>query len=458
MSNIAEAIQALRAALGEKLSTARADLDSHGTSETYYPPTPPDAVVFAGSTQDVSDTVAICAAHGCPVVAWGTGTSLEAHALAVRGGVTLDLSRMNRLLELRDQDLCVRVQPGLTREELNLALRDKGLFFPVDPGANASLGGMAATRASGTTTVRYGTMRDNVMALEVVLADGRIIRTGSLARKSSAGYDLTRLFVGSEGTLGIITELTLRLHGQPECIAAAVCDFPDVESAVNAVIGIVQMGVPVARVELLNGVQMGSVNAYSGTDYPEKPHLFFEFHGAESAVAEQSATVAEVVQDFGGSAFLWATKTEERNALWKARHTAYWAAKARFPGGQWIVTDVCVPISTLAQAITETEAELAEHGKEAHILGHVGDGNYHVLVCGDPAVPGDLENTLKLADRMAERALALGGTVTGEHGVGLGKMKHMAAEHGEALSVMAALKRSLDPQNILNPGKVVPLN
>lgn len=444
--------------MGEKLSTARPDLDSHGASETYYPQTPPDAVVYATGTADVAEAVKICAAHGCPVTAWGTGTSLEAHALPVKGGVTIDLSRMNRLLELRDQDLCVRVQPGLTREDLNVALRDKGLFFPVDPGANASLGGMAATRASGTTTVRYGTMRDNVMALEVVLADGRIIRTGSLARKSSAGYDLTRLFVGSEGTLGVITELTLKLQGQPDCIAAAVCDFADVESAVGAVIAIVQMGVPVARVELLNDVQLRSVNAYSGTDYPEKPHLFFEFHGSEAGVAGQSATVAEVVEDFGGGAFRWATKTEERNALWKARHTAYWAAKAGFPGGQWIVTDVCVPISTLAQAITETEADLAAHDKEAHILGHVGDGNYHVLISADPAVPGDLENTLKLADRMAERALALGGTVTGEHGVGLGKMKHMAAEHGEALSVMATLKRSLDPQNILNPGKVVPLD
>ncbi len=458
MSNIADAIQALKAAMGEKLSTARPDLESHGTSETYYPLTPPDAVLFATSTEDVAEAVKICAAHGCPVTAWGTGTSLEAHSLPVKGGVTIDLSRMNRMLELRDQDLCVRVQPGLTREELNVALRDKGLFFPVDPGANASLGGMAATRASGTTTVRYGTMRDNVMALEVVLADGRIIRTGSLARKSSAGYDLTRLFVGSEGTLGVITELTLKLQGQPDCIAAAVCDFADVESAVSAVIAIVQMGVPVARVELLNDVQLRSVNAYSGTDYPEKTHLFFEFHGSEAGVAEQSATVAEVVEDFGGGAFRWATKTEDRNALWKARHTAYWAAKATFPTGQWIVTDVCVPISQLAKAITETEADLAAHGREAHILGHVGDGNYHVLICADPDLSGDLEDTLKLADRMAERALALGGTVTGEHGVGLGKMKHMAAEHGEALSVMAALKRSLDPQNILNPGKVVPLN
>ena len=307
--------------MGEKLSTTRADLDSHGTSETYFPPTPPDAVVYAESTQDVAETVKICAAHGCPVVAWGTGTSLEAHSLAVRGGVTIDLSRMNRLLAVRDQDLCVQVQPGLTREELNAELRDKGLFFPVDPGANASLGGMAATRASGTTTVRYGTMSDNVMALEVVLADGRIVRTGSLAKKSSAGYDLTHLFVGSEGTLGIITELTLKLHGQPECIAAAVCDFPDVESAVNAVIATVQMGVPVARAELLNDVQLRSVNAYSGTDYPEKPHLFFEFHGSEASVAEQSETVAEIVRDLGGGAFQWATKTEERNALWTGRRT-----------------------------------------------------------------------------------------------------------------------------------------
>ncbi len=458
MSNIAEAIQALKTAMGEKISTTKADRDSHGTSETYFPPTPPDAVVFAESTQDVAEAVKICAAHGCPVVAWGTGTSLEGHSLPVRGGVTIDLTRMNRVLELRDQDLCVRVQSGVTRRALAVELRNSGLFFPVDPGADASLGGMAATRASGTTAVRYGTMRDNVMALEVVLANGQVIRTGTLARKSSSGYDLTRLFVGSEGTLGIITELTLRLYGQPESIAAAVCDFPDVESAVNAAILCVQMGIPVARVELLNAIQMQAVNLYSGTGYPERPHLFLEFHGSEAGVAEQSAQVAELVADCGGSDFQWSTRTEERNALWRARHDAFYAVKAVQPGGLWMTTDICVPISTLAKAITDTEADLAEHGRQAYILGHVGDGNYHTALRADPDIPGDLEQIKQLTDRMAERALALGGTVTGEHGVGLGKMKHMAAEHGEALSVMATLKRSLDPQNILNPGKVVPMN
>jgi D-lactate dehydrogenase (cytochrome) len=458
MSNNAEAIQALKAALGEKLSTTQADRDSHGASETYYPPAPPDAVVYAESTQDVAEAVKICAAHGCPVVAWGTGTSLEGHSLPVRGGVTIDLTRMNRVLELRDQDLCVRVQSGVTRRALAVELRNSGLFFPVDPGADASLGGMAATRASGTTAVRYGTMRDNVMALEVVLANGQVIRTGTLARKSSSGYDLTRLFVGSEGTLGIITELTLRLYGQPESIAAAVCDFPDVESAVNAAILCVQMGIPVARVELLNAIQMQAVNLYSGTGYPERPHLFLEFHGSEAGVAEQSAQVAELVADCGGSDFQWSTRTEERNALWRARHDAFYAVKAAQPGGLWMTTDICVPISTLAKAITDTEADLVEHGRRAYILGHVGDGNYHTALRADPDIPGDLEQIKQLADRMARRALALGGTVTGEHGVGLGKMKHMVAEHGEALSVMTALKRSLDPQNILNPGKVVPMN
>jgi D-lactate dehydrogenase (cytochrome) len=458
MSAISTAIAELQVLLGDRLSTSQAILEQHGQNESYFPDTPPDAVAYAHNTQDVSEIVKICAKHNCPIVPWGVGTSLEGHALAVQGGVSLDLSEMSQVVEVYQEDLLIRVQPGITRETLNEELRATGLFFPVDPGANATIGGMTATRASGTTAVRYGTMKENVLALEVVLADGRIIRTGSRAKKSSAGYDLTNLMVGSEGTLGIITEITLRLQGQPEAIAAAVCDFPDVESAVNTVITAVQMGIPMARIEYIDDLSIESLNVYSQMGLPEKPHLFMEFHGTEASVTEQSETMKELVSEFGGGAFQWSTKTEDRTKLWKARHTAYFALKSLKPGFHGMSTDVCVPISKLAQAIMDTAQDAKDHGMFAPILGHAGDGNYHVLFLTDPDKPEELAMAKKLSHRMNDRALALGGTVTGEHGIGMGKMKYMAQEHGDGWSIMADIKRTLDPQNILNPGKVVQVN
>lgn len=452
------AIERLRALLGDRLSTAAAVRDHHGQNESYYPVTPPDAVAFPETTAEVSALVRVCAEEGCPVIAWGTGTSLEGHAVAFQGGVTVDLSRMNRVLAIHAEDLDAVVQPGVTREALNTELRATGLFFPIDPGANASLGGMAATRASGTTAVRYGTMKDNVLALEVVLADGRVIRTGTRARKSSAGYDLTRLFVGSEGTLGLITELTLRLQGQPEAISAAICAFPDIGSAVEAVQATIQMGIPMARIEFVDEVCIRGFNAHAGTAMPLAPHLFLEFHGSPSAVEEQAARVGEIAAEFGGGGFEWATKPEARAELWKMRHNAYYAFKALRPGCRVLTTDVCVPISRLAEAVTETRAEIAESGLEGPMLGHVGDGNFHVGFLLDPDRPEELATAKDLAHRMNARALRLGGTVTGEHGVGRGKMAYMAEEHGEAWAVMAEIKRALDPRNILNPGKVVQVN
>jgi len=458
MSDIARAIAALKTLLAECLSTSRAILDQHGQSEAYFAPTPPDAVAFARNTQDVSDIVKICAKHGCPIVPWGVGTSLEGHALAIKGGVTINMSGMNQIVEVYQEDLLVVVQPGITREALNEDLRATGLFFPVDPGANATIGGMTATRASGTTAVRYGTMKENVLALEVVLADGRIIRTGTRAKKSSSGYDLTNLMVGSEGTLGIITEITLRLQGQPEAIAAAVCDFPDVEAAVNTVIAAVQMGIPMARMELLDALSMQALNNYSQLGLPQKPHLFMEFHGSEASVTEQSEIMKELASDMGGGDFQWSSKTEDRNKLWSARHTAFFATKALKPGFDGMSTDVCVPISKLAQAITDTAKDAADNGMFAPILGHVGDGNYHTLFLTDPNKPEELAMAQRLSHRMNTRALALGGTVTGEHGIGMGKMKYMIEEHADGWSVMADIKRTLDPQNIMNPGKVVQVN
>ncbi|HEU0220684.1 MAG TPA: FAD-linked oxidase C-terminal domain-containing protein [Paracoccaceae bacterium] len=449
------AIASLRKLLGDRLSTASAVLEHHGQNESYYPVTPPDAVAYPESTAEVSAIVTICAEAGCPVIPWGTGTSLEGHAIAFQGGVTLDLSRMNRVLAIHAEDLDVVVQPGVTREELNAELRATGLFFPIDPGANASLGGMAATRASGTTAVRYGTMRENVMALEMVLADGRVIRTGTRARKSSAGYDLTHLFVGSEGTLGIITELTLRLHGQPEAVSAAICAFPDIGSAVQAVIATIQMGIPMARIEFADEVTIRGFNRHAGTNMAETPHLFLEFHGSESAVAEQAERVGEIVAEHGGGGFQWATQPEDRAALWKMRHNAYFAARALRPGCRVLTTDICVPISRLAEAVTETRAEIEASGLEGPILGHVGDGNFHVALLVDPGRPEELTTAKALARSMNERALRLGGTITGEHGIGLGKMAYMEAEHGPGWTVMAEIKRALDPRNILNPGKVV---
>ncbi|GIX12849.1 MAG: 2-hydroxy-acid oxidase [Paracoccaceae bacterium] len=455
---IETAIARLRKLLGDRLSTAEAVRAHHGQNEGIYPPTPPDAVAFPESAEEVARLVRICAEEGCPVVPWGVGTSLEGHALAFSGGVTVDMSRMNRVLAVHAEDQDVVVQPGLTREELNTELRATGLFFPIDPGANATLGGMAATRASGTTAVRYGTMKDNVLALQVVLADGRIIRTGSRARKSSAGYDLTRLFVGSEGTLGIITELTLRLHGVPEAVSAAICAFPDIAGAVNAVIATIQSGVPMARIEFVDEVSIRGFNLHAGTDMPECPHLFLEFHGSEGAVAEQAETAGAIMAEHGGGGFRWATRAEERNALWKMRHNAYYAAKALRPGCRVLTTDVCVPISRLAEAVTETRADIEASGLVGPILGHVGDGNFHCALLIDPDRPEELGRAKDLAHRMNRRALRLGGTVTGEHGVGRGKMAYMEEEHGPALSVMAAIKKALDPQGIMNPGKIVAVN
>lgn len=458
MGNIQDAVAALTNRFGPQVSTAKAVRDHHGQNETYFAAMPPDAVFFPETTEDVSEAVRICADHQCPIVPWGVGTSLEGHALPVRGGLTMSFDRMARVLEIYEQDLSVRIEPGVTREALNQELRSTGLFFPIDPGANATLGGMAATRASGTTAVRYGTLKDNVLALTVVLADGRVIKTGTRARKSSAGYDLTALMIGSEGTLGIITELTLKLHGQPEAIGAAICAFPTVDAAVNTTIQAVQMGVPVARMELLDALSIRCINAYSNTNYPEEPHLFMEFHGTDASVTEQSNTLQEISSENGGGGFKWTANTEERSTLWAARHNAYWAIKAMWPDRKGMSTDVCVPISELSTAIEEAARDVQKHNLPGPIVGHVGDGNYHVLLLSDPNVKEELQIAKDIAARMAERALALGGTVTGEHGIGMGKLALLEREHGPGVSVMADIKRALDPQNILNPGKIVQMN
>ncbi len=451
-----EAIAELTSLLGQRLTRSKSDLDLHGGSETHFPLSPPDAVAYPDSTEEVARIVRTCARHGCPLVGWGTGTSLEGQAQALEGGVSVDFSRMNRILAVRPEDMDVTIQPGVTREALNEDLRATGLFFPVDPGANASLGGMASTRASGTTAVRYGTMRDNVLGLEVVTADGAVIRTGSRARKSSSGYDLTALFVGAEGTLGLITELTLRLQGQPEAISAAVCAFPDVASAVQAVIETIQMGLPLARIELMDPDSVAAVNAYAGMDLPETTHLLLEFHGSETGVAEQAETFGTIAADHGGAGFEWATRTEDRTALWTMRHNAFHAILAARPGARSIVTDICVPISRLAQAIEGTRADLAQAGVQGPILGHVGDGNFHAILMFDETDADEVTRAKAAAHRMVERALTLGGTATGEHGIGVGKRDYMAREHEAAWPLMGALKRALDPAGIMNPGKLVP--
>ncbi len=455
---IEHAISELQSLLGERLATSKSDRDIHGRSEVYYAPMPPDAVAYPETTGEVSALVKICARHGCPVIPWGTGTSLEGHALALKGGVTVDFSRMAAVVEVNAEDMDIRVQPGITRMALNEELRATGLFFPVDPGANASIGGMAATRASGTTTVRYGTMADNVMGLEVVLADGRIIRTGSRARKTSAGYDLTHLFVGSKGTLGLITELTLKLQGQPEAVSAGICAFPDMDSAVGCVMETIQMGLPMARIEFVDAATTQAFNAYSGRSMPAQPHLLVEFNGSPAAVAEDAKRFGEIVADHGGADFEWATKPEERTALWQLRHDGYYAILASRKGCTAMSTDICVPISRLAEAVTQTQADIADSFIPGPILGHVGDGNFHAILMMDPDKPEELAEAKRLADRMVDRALKMGGTVTGEHGVGMGKMKYMTREHGDAWGVMADIKRSFDPQNILNPGKMVQVN
>ncbi|MBN8891008.1 MAG: 2-hydroxy-acid oxidase [Rhodospirillales bacterium 70-18] len=448
-------VAAAREFLGERITTSTGLRDHHAHGQDTQTPVLPDAVAFIETTEEASRLLALCNAHGVPVVPYGTGTSLEGHVTPVRGGISLDLSRMTAVLAVNTADMDCRVQPGLTHRSLNQHLRDQGLFFPVDPGADASLGGMCATRASGTAAVRYGTMRENVMGLTVVLADGRVITTGGRVRKSATGYDLTRLFVGSEGTLGVITEIQLRLHGIPEAASAAICQFEQLSDAVETVIAIMQAGIPVARIELLDDVQMGACIAYSKLEgLRAAPTLFFEFHGTPAAVAEQATQAEEMAEAFNAEGFRWATDAEERNKLWRARHDAYWACLALKPGHQGIATDAIVPISRLAEAILGAKEDIAASGLSAPIVGHVGDGNFHTVILVPPE-PGGLERAWELDKKIVARALSLGGSCSGEHGVGLGKREFLEQEHGaETLAVMRSIKTTLDPKGILNPGKI----
>jgi len=451
----AAAIATLAARYGNRLATSQALREQHGHTTTWIENQPPDAVVFPQSAEEVQEIVQLCAAHRVPVIGFGQGTSLEGQVNAPRGGICLDFRDMNRVLAVHAEDLDCVIEPGITRKQLNENLRDTGLFFPIDPGADASLGGMAATRASGTNAVRYGTMKDNVLALKAVLANGELISTAHRAKKSAAGYDLTRLIVGSEGTLGIITELTLRLCGIPEAIASGICPFPSVEAACNATILTIQSGIPVARIELLDEMQVKACKAYSKLTLPEMPLLFLEFHGSEASVAEQSQRFGEIAAELGGGPFEWATKAEDRSRLWQARHDAYWAVMGLRPGVRALSTDVCVPISRLAECVTQSQRDLKESRLVAPIVGHVGDGNFHMLLLIDHNDAGEVDRAKAFLERLVDRALAMDGTCTGEHGIGQGKMQYMPAEHGEpALDVMRAIKRALDPLDIMNPGKI----
>jgi D-lactate dehydrogenase (cytochrome) len=455
---VAELVTRLSGDFGERAVTTHAVREHHSHGEGLADAALPDVVVFPHSNEEVASIVRLCHLARVPVIAFGVGTSLEGHVAALYGGVCVDLSQMNRVLEVNAEDLDCRVQAGVTREQLNVELKGTGLFFPIDPGANATIGGMAATRASGTNAVRYGTMRENVLGLTVVTADGRIVKTGGRARNSSAGYDLTRLFVGAEGTLGVITEIQLRLYGVPEAIQSAVCQFPDLVSAVNTVIIAMQTGISVARIELLDEVQMEASIRYSKLEgFAVKPTLFFEFHGSQAGVREQSAAMQAASDEFGGSAYQWATKTEDRTRLWKARHDAYYAALAFKPGMTSFATDACVPISRLADCILETKADVEKSGLTAPILGHVGDGNFHLVVLFDGADPAQRESAEALAKGVSMRAISMGGTCTGEHGIGWHKLDVLAQEHGEAVDLMRMIKRALDPRDIMNPGKTVPL-
>lgn len=451
-------VQALAARFGGQCSTALAVREQHGRDEGAIAAPPPAAVVFAESTQDVQDAVRLCAQHGVPVIAYGAGSSLEGHLLAVEGGISIDVSRMNRILSVNTEDLTVTVQPGITRKQLNDAIKDTGFFFPIDPGADASIGGMASTRASGTNAVRYGSMRENVLSLEVVTAQGEVIRTGNRAKKSAAGYDLTRLMVGSEGTLGIFTEITVRLYPLPEAVSAAICSFPSIEAAVRTVIQTIQVGVPIARVELIDVNSVRMVNAYSKLALREEPMLLMEFHGSPTGVKEQAELVQEIAGEFGGNAFEWAERPEDRTRLFTARHNAYFAAVASRPGCRCITTDACVPISRLADALLDCVAEADASGIPYFLVGHVGDGNFHFGYLIDPDSDDERTRAEQLNQQLVQRAIALGGTCTGEHGIGVHKQGFLREEAGDgAVQMMRAIKQALDPRNILNPGKIFAL-
>jgi D-lactate dehydrogenase (cytochrome) len=447
-------VERLSAMIGPRATVARSVLEQHGQSEAYHRVLPPDVVVFPETTQEVVEIVRLCASLRMPIIPFGAGTSLEGNTAAVAGGVCIDSARMNRVLAIHTGDMDVAVQPGITRKQLNGELRGTGLFFPIDPGADASIGGMTSTRASGTMAVRYGTMKDNVMALEVVLADGRVIRTGKRARKSSAGYDLTRLFVGAEGTLGVITEITLKLHPLPQAISAAVCSFDTLQDAVDTAIAVIQSAVPVARIELVDDVMMRGINNHSKLGYREAPTLFFEFHGSETGVAEQAEVAEAIAADHGGRGFEWAKAAEQRSRLWHARDNTLYAGLGLRPGARAMITDVCVPVSRLAECLTETRKDADASGLVAPIVGHVGDGNFHMLILIDPANPDDVTRAKALHARMVARAIAMEGTCTGEHGIGLGKIGFLVDELGEAVDVMRDIKRALDPQGLMNPGKI----
>jgi D-lactate dehydrogenase (cytochrome) len=449
-------LQALHALLGDRFSTSVALREQHGRGEAHHAAALPAAVAFAETTAEVSEIVKLCASENIPVIAFGAGTSLEGHLSAVRGGVSIDLSRMSKITRVSVEDLDCTVEAGVTREQVNAYLRDSGLFFPIDPGANASLGGMAATRASGTNAVRYGTMRENVLGLTVALPNGQIIKTGGRARKSSAGYDLTRLFVGSEGTLGIITEVTLRLYGIPETISAALCSFENVQQAVASAIQIVQLGIPIARMELMDRGLIKAVNAYSGLNMKIEDTLAFEFHGSPAGVAEQVEMVSAIVEENGGKDFEWANAPEERNRLWKARHNAFYAVVSQRPNAKGWSSDVCVPVSRLGDCILETRALLKDCTVPTAILGHVGDGNYHVVFAVDPNNAEELAEVAAINKKMVRHAISVGGTSTGEHGVGTGKIAYLREEHGDAVDLMSVIKRAVDPAGIMNPGKILP--
>ncbi len=454
MNNANQAILEIRQILGERLSTALIVREHHGKDQTWNPGIPPDAVAFVQSTEEVQSIVQVCVRLQVPIIPFGAGTSLEGHFTAPYGGICIDISQMNQILEVNAEDLDCRVQAGVTRKQLNTYLRDKGLFFPIDPGSDASLGGMTATRASGTNAVRYGTMRENVMGVTAVMADGEIVRMGTRARKSSAGYDLTRLMVGSEGTLGVITEVGLKLYGIPESIKAGVSTFPSVEACCNTAIQVIQMGIPIARIELVDAEHIKAINAYSKLTMAVGPTLFVEFHGTEAGTTEQAEMFAEIAGEFGAGPIEWATQEEDRTKLWQARHDAFWATKSLKPGKEEsIATDVCVPISRLAECVVETQRDLEDNNIYGPIIGHVGDGNFHVVLFCDRSDVAEVKRVKAVYERLIKRALAMGGTCTGEHGIGSGKREYLALEHGNGLDVMRAIKSALDPLNIMNPGK-----